>query len=230
MRIAGADRRGGRLGVGQLALGGVPVDLHVRQHAAGVVEALGGRGALRRVGHQPRARDRPAEQLAERGAVVEQPQPGEAAVVGEAPEHRRERLGVQDAVGRARGGAAVHARAARAERAAGEDPVVVEAIDDAQAVADAVLGVHALAAAGAEHAGHVALVEQRVALWERGVGGEQGGHHVEGSRTSVRPPISTRTPPAASVRRAGSPASSVRKRALRPRATALSTGASRYSP
>ena len=103
-----------------------------------------------------------------------------------------------------RGGATVETlRAAPAERASRDDVFGVEAVDDAQAVADAVLRVDALAVAGSQHPGHAALVQEGVALRDRGIGSEQRGH-------------------AGSIR--------VTKRALLPCATALTTGASTYSP
>ena len=148
------DRRGARPRVARaLALGGVPVQLHVGQHAAALVEARGGGGALGRVGDQPRWRA--TGWPTRRSSACERPSSSHSAF-------RRRSLGNgQNTVSSSAacstpgrpGGTAAPRRAVDALAAPGEGPpgdgvgapVGLDPVGDAQAVADAVLGVDALA-------------------------------------------------------------------------------------
>jgi hypothetical protein len=185
------------------------MDLHVRDRAAVGVVTAGARGLLGGVRDDPDGGDRGPEQIGQRGrAAREQRQRGELAVVRERPEDGVEVAGVQHRRQRPGGHGVLPCSlvrglaAAVAERARGDVVRAVEPVDDAQALADAVLRVHALARRdGGEEPGHDLAAEQRVALWDRGVRRE---HH---------PGIT-----------------SVVNVASRPRRTALTTGAAMRSP
>ncbi len=203
-----------------LALGDASgVDLGVREHASVLGGALGAGRALGRVGDQPRRHARAADQAVERArSPGEQRQRGEPAVVRERPEDGVELGDVDDGAQRRRGHggrqrAVVGHRAGAGREAARGDVVVAAAgddpVDDAQAVADAVLGelapafVDGLAVeqAAGQQLGDAPAVEQLVAVRD----GRVGGEHHRGS-------------------------SSVRNAASRPRATALTTGAACLTP
>ena len=217
-RDAQAAVLGGAGGLEAAALApGEGVDLREREHAAVLAGALGARRPLGAVGDEPRRDGLPDEPVERAGAAREQRQRGQPAVVGERPEHGAELRHVQDRLQRRRrhgGGerAPVRAVALRRGEAARGDVVVAPAggdpVDDAQALADAVLGV--LARARLDRLGqqaprqglrHEPLVEQRVAL-------RNGGVRRQRHRGIT----------------------SVRNAASRPCATALTTGASSLTP
>ena len=161
-----------------LALGAVALDLRVREHAAALVDARGGGATARR-------RRRPA--AARNGAPSRFSSAGEPG----ASSRQRRRAGGRTGTARGRrrapardtGGGAAGTGGARSTRGAAPRNVAGDvrrrgvAVDDAQALADAVLRVHALAApAGAvQRARPSAIVaaEQRVAARHRRVGRER---------------------------------------------------------
>ena len=192
-RGARAERRANRRGRAALARGPVArVDLRERDRAPARVEARGGRGPLGGVGDQPRGGTARSQQAVERRARArQQRQRGDPAVAGERPQHGVE-LGSADharagpVAERARvGGRGVVEAACRDVRAG------VGAVDDAQALADAVLGVGPLAAARAEGARHRRAVEQRVAARDGRVGGERHRARTCVTNAASRTPAAT---------------------------------------
>ena len=194
---AGVERRADRLGGAALARGPFAgVDFREADDPAMRVEACRRGGPLGGVGDQPGAGASLPEHAVERLARTgEQRERRDPAVVGERPEHGVQFRRVGDAgpgSHRSRTGQRLFVCGGGIREAATRDVGAgVRAMDDAQALADAVLRVGPLAAAGAERARHGRAVEQRVAARNGGIAGERHRGTTCVTNAALRAPSAT---------------------------------------